>query len=65
MLRQKCKEIRLELKSFAYLFKQEFRSFMSNISTYASGLLPGNRHFFSIIENSESRNLDDFLILEF
>lgn len=59
-------EIRPGLKSFAYLFIQVFISVMPKVSTYVPCLcaLTGAFLFF-IIENSEIRNQDGFLVLEF
>lgn len=59
----------MEIRPVFGLFILVLMTFMSNVSifTYASGqaYVPRNRLFFFILENSESRNLDGFLLLEF
>lgn len=57
----------MEIRPVFRLLIQVFMTFLSNVFTFVSGLCQEIDFFFFffILENSESRNLDGFLFLEF
>lgn len=56
----------MEIRPVFRLLIQVFMTFLSNVFTFVSGVCQEiDFFFFFILENSESRNLDGFLFLEF